>query len=168
MTAEPKKSDILVVRVFDAPLKQVWNAWIDPEYVKRWWGPDGFTCPVANIDFREGGRSLVCMRAPKEFLGGQDMYNTWTYEKIVPLKRMAYVVHFTDKDGNPMDPARLGLPPEMPEAVRHEVTFKELAGNKTEVTVTEYDWNVGPMMDMSKKGLEQCLDKMAAIFANEE
>ena len=165
LTTESKKCDLVVTHMFDAPVKQVWNAWSDPEQVKRWWGPEGFTCPVANMDFREGGTSLVCMRAPQEFLGGQDMYNTWTYEEIVPMKRFVFILRFTDKDGNTMDPARQGLPPEMPKEVRNEVTFKELAENKTEVTVTEYDWQVGPMMEMSRKGLKQCLDKMAAIFA---
>ncbi len=45
------------------------------------------------------------------------------------------------------------------------VTFRELGQDKTEVTVTEYDWSVGQMMERSKMGLEQCLDKMAALFA---
>ncbi|MGQ0798135.1 MAG: SRPBCC domain-containing protein, partial [Methanobacteriota archaeon] len=39
-----------------------------------------------------------------------------------------------------------------------------LGDGNTEVTVTEYGWTVGQMMEMSKLGLEQCLDKMAAIF----
>ena len=39
------------------------------------WGPNGFTSPCAEIDFREGGISLVCMRAPEE-MGGQDLYST--------------------------------------------------------------------------------------------
>ena len=165
MGIESKKRDLVVTRVFNAPVKQVWNAWSDPEHVKRWWGPNGFTCPVAKMDFREDGTSLVCMRAPKEFLRGQDMYNTWTYEEIVPMKRFVYILRFADKDGNTMDPAKQGLPPEMPKKMRHEVTLKKLAKNKTEVTVTEYGWKIGPMMEMSKKGLEQCLDKMASIFA---
>jgi uncharacterized protein YndB with AHSA1/START domain len=130
----------------------------------RWWGPTGFTCPVARMDFREGGTSLVCMRAPKE-LGGQDFYNTWTYEKIVPTKRFVYMLHFADKDGKVVDPARQGLPPEMPNEMRHEVAFKDLGNEKTEVTVTEYGWTVGQLMEMSRMGLEQCLDKMAAIVA---
>jgi uncharacterized protein YndB with AHSA1/START domain len=92
------------------------------------------------------------------------MFNTWTYEKILPMKRFLYVLRFADKDGNVMDPAKQGLPPEMPKEVRHEVVFKELGKRKTEVTVTEYDWMVGKMMEMSKMGLEQCLDKMAALF----
>jgi len=133
--------------------------------VMRWWGPHGFTCPVAKMNFRKGGTSLVCMRAPKEFLGGQDMYNTWTYEDIVPMKRFVYILRFADKDGNIIDPSQQGLDPDLPKEMRNEVTFKELAKNKTEVTVTEYDWKVGPMMEMSKTGLEQCLDKIAALFA---
>jgi len=90
------------------------------------------------------------------------MYNTWTYEKIVPMKRFVYILCFA---GKVMDPAKQGLPSEMPKEARNEVAFKELGKGKTEVTVTEYDWTVGQMMEMSKMGLEQCLDKMVALFA---
>jgi uncharacterized protein YndB with AHSA1/START domain len=165
MNTELKKRDLVVTRVFNAPLKQVWKVRSDPELVMRWWGPVGFTCPLAKMDFREGGTSLVCMRAPKEFLDGQDMFNTWTYEKIVPMKRFIYIHRFADQDGNMMDPAQQGLPPEMPKEVRNEVAFKDLGTDKTEVTVTEYGWTIGQMMEMSKTGLEQCLDKMAGLFA---
>ena len=104
------------------------------------------------------------MRAPKEF-GAQDMFNTWTYEKISTMKGFVYILRFADKDGNMIDPAQQGLPPKTPREVRNEVTLKELGKDKTEVTVTEYGWTVGQMMEMSKMGLEQCLDKMAALFA---
>ena len=164
MNAGPRKRDLVVTRAFDAPVKQVWKAWSDPELVMRWWGPTGFSCPVARMDFREGGTSLVCMRAPKEF-GGRDMFNTWTYGKIVPMERIEYVLRFADKDGDTMDPAEQGLPAEMPKEVRHEVAFKELGKDRTEVTVTEHGWVAGRMMEMSRMGLEQCLDKMAALFA---
>jgi len=169
-----KTKNIVVTRVFDAPVEQVWKAWSDPEYVRQWWGPTGFSCPMAEMDFREGGTSLVCMRAPKEF-GGQDMYNTWTYKQIVPLQQIEFIQNFADQTGNKADPALHGLPPDAPQEVRNLVTFKALSGDsapqpetgKTEVTVTEFDWTVGPIMEMSKAGLEQCLDKMAAIFAKE-
>ena len=156
-----EKRDLVFTRVFAAPIERVWKAWTDPEDVMRWWGPTGFTCPVAKMDFRVGGISLVCMRAPKEF-GDQDMYSIWTYTKIVPLREIEYLHHFADKDGNRIAPATMGLPPDMPEEVRNLVTFKFVGGNKTELTVTEYDWPVGQMMEMSRKGMEQCLDKMAA------
>jgi len=123
--ASTGKRDLVFTRVFDATVEQVWKAWTDPEQVKRWWGPDGFSCPFARIDFREGGISLVCMRAPKEFMGGQDMYSTWTYTKIVPLRELEYLHHFSDKDGNRVEPISHGLPPEMPEELRNSVTFKD-------------------------------------------
>jgi len=153
------KQDLVFTRVFDVPVERVWKAWTDPEQVKRWWGPDGFTCPFAKIDFHEGGISLVCKRAPKQIQGGQDMYSTWTYTKIVPLREIEYLHHFADEDGNRVDPASQGLPPEMPEEVRNLVTFKAV-GDKTEISVTEYDWPVGHLMQMPKMGMEQCLDKM--------
>ena len=68
------RRNLVFTRVFDAPVDRVWKVWTDPEQVKCWWGPDGFSCPFARINFREGGISLVCMRAPKEFMGAQETY----------------------------------------------------------------------------------------------
>jgi uncharacterized protein YndB with AHSA1/START domain len=64
----------------------------------QWWGPHRFTARSAKMDFREGGTSLVCMRAPKEF-GGQDMYSTWAYKKIVPMQSIEFIHNLADKDG---------------------------------------------------------------------
>ena len=164
MNTEPKKRDNVVIRVFDAPAEPVWKAWVDPELVMQWWGPTGFTCPLAEMDFREGGKSLVCMRAPIEF-GGQDLYNTWTYEKIVPMERFEYILRFTDKDGKAFDPAAMGMPAGIPKEVRNVNTFKAQGEDKTELTVAEYGYTTDEAASLSKQGLEQCLDKMAVIFA---
>jgi uncharacterized protein YndB with AHSA1/START domain len=157
-----KKRDLVFTRVSDAPVERVWKAWRDPEEVRRWWGPKGFTCPVAKMDFREGGRSLVCLRGPKEFHSGQDMYSTSTHMKIVPMEEIEWLHHFADTDGNRVAPVTQALPPSMLEEVRNLVTFKAVGNAKTEITVTEFDCPVGEMIEMSKVGMEQCLDKMAA------
>jgi uncharacterized protein YndB with AHSA1/START domain len=160
-----KTYDVVVTRVFDAPVEQVWKAWSESEQVMRWWGPTGFTSPMVKMDFRVGGKSLVCMRAPKEF-GGQDMFNTWTYQKIAPFERIEFILNFSDKDGNKLNPAKMGLPPGIPEDVPHVITFRKLDDNKTEMTVTEYGYASPETVNISKSGLEQCLDKMAASFKN--
>jgi uncharacterized protein YndB with AHSA1/START domain len=164
MTTEPKTHDVVVTRVFDAPIEQVWNAWAEAAMVKQWWGPTGFTCPLANMDFRVGGTSLVCMRAPKEY-GGQDLYNTWTYTKIVPNERIEFVQNFADKDGNKVSPAAHGLPADVPFEVPHVLMFRAIGDHRTEFTVTEYGYPNEQIVEMSRQGMEQCLDKMAAIFA---
>ena len=154
--------DVVVTRMFEASLGRVWRAWLEPEMVKGWWGPKGFTCTLAKMDFREGGTSLVCMRAPREF-GGQDLYNTWTYERIEPMRRFVYVLRFTDKEGRPTDPALLGLPPGVPKEVRNENTFRA-KGPSTELTIVESTYPNEVTAAFSKLGLEQCLDKMARLL----
>ena len=167
MTQDNQKSktkDVVVARIFDAPVDEIWKYWADSEKVMKWWGPKGFTAPVAKMDFREGGISLVCMRAPKDF-GGQDMYNTWSYTKILPMERIEFILNFADNEGDKLDPGEMGLPPGIPLDVRHVVTFKPVGDNKTEMTVTEYGYTLDQAVDLSKAGLEQCLDKMAEALA---
>lgn len=159
--------NMVITRVFDASPEQVWKAWNTEELVKQWWGPKGFTCPVANMNVKEGGRSLVCMRAPKEF-GGMDMYNTWTYQKIVPMQRLEYTLNFTDKDGNVLNPTAIGMPPGIPSEVPHVITFKDLGNNKTEVTVTEHGYTSSQVVELSRSGMAECLDKMAEIFKKKQ
>jgi len=156
------KKQIAVTRVFNASIELVWKVWTEPELVMRWWGPDRFTCPSAKIDFREGGISLVTMRYPKE-MGGKDVFSIWKYKKIIPLKSIEFIQNLADKDGTKMNPVSLGMPPDFPEDIRTVVTFKKLAGNKTEMTVTEYA-EFGQMNKFAKLGLEQSLDKMIIIF----
>jgi uncharacterized protein YndB with AHSA1/START domain len=114
------------------------------------------------MDFREGATSLVCMRSPD----GQDFYNTWTYRKIVPLKSIEFVLDWADKEGKKIDPVSLGLPPDMPREVRHLITFKKIGRDKTAMTITEFGYTSEQLFDLSKQGLEQCLNKMAAALAN--
>jgi uncharacterized protein YndB with AHSA1/START domain len=156
--------DVVVTRELEVPVEEVWRAWSDPEYVMRWWGPTGFTSPSAEMDFRVGEASLVCMRAPAEY-GGQDLYHTWTYTRIDPHQRIEFVSNFADKDGTHLDPAAMGMPPGVPRDVPHVITFKSVGEAKTELTVTEYGYTTEQARDLSRAGMEQCLDKMAAMFA---
>jgi uncharacterized protein YndB with AHSA1/START domain len=151
-----------VTKIFNAPVEMVWQVWVDPELVKRWWGPKFYTSQVAKIDFREGGRSIVSMKAPKE-MGGQEFYSLWEYVNIIPLQTIEFIQNLADEDGNKTDPVKLGMPPDFPLDIRTVVTFRSLENNKTEMTVTEYA-EFGSISNFAQIGLEQSMDKMAAIF----
>jgi uncharacterized protein YndB with AHSA1/START domain len=159
-----EKRDLVVTRVYEVPVERVWKAWSEAEEVMKWWGPDCFTSPIAEMDFREGGKSVVCMRAPKEF-GGMDMYSVWAYQKIEPMRTIDLVQNLSGKEGNVMDPVQLGMPPEFPMDMRTVARFKDLGDGRTEMTVTEYDWPICPMLKMAELGLNQCLDKMGRSLA---
>jgi uncharacterized protein YndB with AHSA1/START domain len=153
--------DMIISRRFEAPVERVWQAWTEPDQVRQWWGPAGFTAPLAEMDVREGGASLVCMRAP----WGQDFYNTWTYETIVPTARLDFVQRFADQHGNPIEPTTIGLPPDLPAVVPHRITFTAVDGNATELTVVESGYASESTVELSRMGMNQCLDKMATLVS---
>ena len=108
--------------------------------------------------------TLVAMRAPAEF-GGGDMYSTWNYTEVRPHARIAYVFNFADPQGNRLLPADLGMPPGIPDDGEHVVTFDDLGDGRTKMTMVEHGYTSEDARNLSQGGLEQCIDKMEAIFA---
>lgn len=53
--------EVVVTRLVDAPRARVFDAWIKPEKLAQWWGPDGFTNPRCEIDARPGGKIYIEM-----------------------------------------------------------------------------------------------------------
>jgi uncharacterized protein YndB with AHSA1/START domain len=162
MSTNTPKHDLVVTRTFDAPIEQVWQSWTDGAILQKWWGPEGFTCPLAQMDVREEGTSLVAMHSPDH----GTHYSTWHYQQIVPNERLAFIHNLADEHGNKIDPAAIGMPPDFPKDQPQTVTFRALADGKTELTVVEYGWMPGQMMELSRLGMTQCLDKLEALLAN--
>ena len=156
--------EITLTRLIDAPPERVWRAWSEPELIRCWWGPDYFTSPSCKMDFREGGKALVCMHGPAGTEWDKDLFNTWTYKKIVPVELIQFLQNPSDKDGNAMDPISLGLRADFPLDVRTEVTLRP-AGDKTEMTVTEHGFPAGEMLTQAEMGLSQTLDKLVQAIA---
>jgi uncharacterized protein YndB with AHSA1/START domain len=161
LPGEPR--ELTITSIFDVPVEQLWEAWSESSLIKQWWGPYGFTAPIAEIDFREGGISLVAMSSPS--FG--TFYNTWSYKKIVPMERIEFVHHFSDRHGNRLDPAETGLPiaEGIPYEVPHVITFKSLENGTAELTVVEYGYTTDRAVELSRMGMEQCLDKIAQIYS---
>lgn len=159
-----KQFDVEVSRVFTAPIEKVWELWADPELVKQWWGPQGFTCPVAEVDLRVGGRILAVMRAPAEW-GGGDIYSTWTFTEVEPQRFLAYEFRFSDSAGSPVTPADAGIPADgVPEVSVHRVVFQDAGNGRTRMSMTEHGYTTAEASAMSEAGLEQCFDKMAVAL----
>jgi len=67
MQIDANRSDQLVIvmnRTFDAPIDVVWSIFVDPKHVKHWYGGDGFSNPVCEMDVRPGGLWHHVMRLP--------------------------------------------------------------------------------------------------------
>jgi len=88
MRKENNTSDreLLISRVLNAPIDLVWEVWTDPEHLKNWWGPDGFTNTILKMDMREGGEWNLVMHGPD----GVDYKNASIIKEIVKHKRIVY------------------------------------------------------------------------------
>lgn len=60
-----EENELRITRVFDATREELWTAWTDPELVKLWCGPKGFTSPFRKMELRVGGKFPNCMRSPE-------------------------------------------------------------------------------------------------------
>lgn len=58
------KSEVHLRRVVKASKQEVFDAWTRPELLMQWWGPNGFTTPLAELDVREGGAMRIEMKGP--------------------------------------------------------------------------------------------------------
>lgn len=54
--------DLVMKRVFCAPVDQVWTAWTEAACLARWWGPDECVNTVRALDLRPGGAWHIDMR----------------------------------------------------------------------------------------------------------
>jgi uncharacterized protein YndB with AHSA1/START domain len=100
---------LVLERVIPAPRTMVWNAWMNPETLPQWWGPEGFTCRTKRINLQNGGEWVFDMIAPD----GTVFPNHHRYHEIRPEERIGYTLlwgengpkhadawaSFTDQDG---------------------------------------------------------------------
>ncbi|WP_406855765.1 SRPBCC family protein [Alsobacter sp. KACC 23698] len=79
---------MVLQRVIAAPRSVVWGAWMNPETLPQWWGPDGFTCRTARIDLRSGGEWVFDMIGPD----GTVFPNHHRYHEVRPQERIGYAL----------------------------------------------------------------------------
>jgi uncharacterized protein YndB with AHSA1/START domain len=79
--SSPDDPIIVITRMFDAPRELVWKAITDPKHVAQWYGGQGFTSPVCEMDVRPGGIWRHVMQAPN---GPQFTINSVFLEVVEP------------------------------------------------------------------------------------
>jgi uncharacterized protein YndB with AHSA1/START domain len=79
---------MVLQRVIAAPRSVVWGAWMNPETLPLWWGPDGFTCRTTRIDLRAGGEWVFDMIGPD----GTVFPNHHRYHEVRPQERIGYAL----------------------------------------------------------------------------
>jgi len=112
-TNDARNRTLTINKVLNAPVKLVWEAWIDPEHIVQWWAPKGMEINVIEHDFKVGGKWRYAMPMPD----GTLFISEGTYLEIEEYRRI-----ITTADFKPMS-----------EGVELHVEFKQ-DGDKTNFT----------------------------------
>ena len=79
---------ITVQTVVKSVLRKVWDAWNNPEDIKKWnAASDDWHTPRSTVDLREGGKFSARMEARD---GSQGFDFEGTYTRVVPQKLIEY------------------------------------------------------------------------------
>ncbi len=79
---------MILERVIKASRSLVWGAWMNPETLPQWWGPDGFSCRTERIDLRSGGEWVFDMVGPD----GTVFPNHHRYGEVRPQEQVSYTL----------------------------------------------------------------------------
>src|SRR5687767_3720352 len=87
----PASHQLITTRVLDFDRALVFRAYAEPEHLKNWWGPKGFTNTFHEHNFQEGAKWKFTMHGPD----GKDYFNEWQYVLIEEPSRIV-LNHLTD------------------------------------------------------------------------
>ena len=79
---------MVLQRMIRAPRAAIWEAWMSPETLPRWWGPEGFSCRTKRIELRTGGEWVFDMIAAD----GTVYPNHHLYSEVQPRQRISYTL----------------------------------------------------------------------------
>ncbi|AUX28353.1 MULTISPECIES: SRPBCC family protein [Sorangium] len=156
MTTNPEATptsdrDLVLTRIIDAPREKVFKAWTDPELLKKWFAPQPFTTPFAELDVRPGGASLIVMRDPQ----GNDYPNRGVFLEVVENERLV----FTDAYTTAWEPSEKPF-------MTVILTFED-QGGKTKYTARARHWTVADREAHEKMGFHegwgQCAAQLEAV-----
>ena len=153
-TAQSTDRDLALVRVIDAPADKLFRAWTDPELLKQWFAPLPYTTPVAELDVRPGGATMIVMRGPD----GVDMPNGGVFLEVVKNEKLV----FTDAYTKAWEPSEKPF-------MTVIVTFEAMDDGKTLYTARVRHWTVADRETHEQMGFHEgwgiCTDQLAALAA---
>jgi uncharacterized protein YndB with AHSA1/START domain len=139
-------STLRLERTFPAPRERVFDAWVNPELLRRWWAsqPD-WTSPAAEVDLRVGGAYRLSMQGPE----GPAHSVVGEYREVDRPRRLVYTWSWEDD------------PPEMAGSAGTLVTVEFHAeGERTRVVLTHEGFDGDRPRDLHRGGWTGCLDNL--------
>ncbi|NLA35519.1 MAG: ATPase [Actinobacteria bacterium] len=97
VTKDPVALTMAVVADFPVPLERLWNAYMDPRQLERFWGPEVYPAKFTQHDAFVGGFTHYVMTGPD----GDQSRGYWEWLELEPLKSFTVLDGFSNADGTP-------------------------------------------------------------------
>jgi len=145
-TTEAPARSLRLERTFDATPEEVFDAWTNPEVLRRWWAAaPTWRTPVAEVDLRVGGAYRLSMEDPET---GTTHTVTGEYREVRRPERLQYSWQWEQADG---------------EGHVSTVTVDFLAaGAGTTVVIEHRDLETPESAERHSHGWTGCLENLAA------
>jgi uncharacterized protein YndB with AHSA1/START domain len=137
---------LVVRRTIRATTERLFDAWTQPEQLKKWWGPASVECIDAKVDLRVGGH----YRIANQFPDGKVLWIAGEFESIERPKKLVYTWRLESTQG----------PGE-----RVTVIF-EAHGSETDIVVTHERIPTKATRDVHEQGWLGCLDGLAEFVSS--
>ena len=144
--------DLVLHRTIAAPPPALFRCWTEPELLKRWFAPEPWTVPEAEVDLRVGGANRIVMRGPD----GTDYPSRGVYLEIVPGARLVFTDAFVDAWTPAPKPFMTVI-----------LTFAAEGDGHTRYTARARHWSAADRAQHEAMGFHQgwgrCADQMARL-----
>jgi uncharacterized protein YndB with AHSA1/START domain len=132
--------ELVIRRVFDAPLDLVWAMWSEREHATKW-GPKGFTTPEREMDLRPGGAWHARMISPE----GREYRQHGVVREVVPREKLSFTFMWDEDPG---------------EEMLVTVTFTAV-GDRTEMVFRQTGFDSAESRDGHEGGWNEAFDELA-------
>lgn len=147
LRTEPR--EFTLTRMLKAPRDIVFRAFVDPERMRQWWVPRGFTMLSCKLDLREGGAWRMTIRAEET---GAVQTEVGVYREIREPERLAFTHAWVRADGT------------LTQQTLVTATFVE-RGNGTEVSFRQEDFATAAACLSHESGWGTSLDQLIGYLA---
>jgi uncharacterized protein YndB with AHSA1/START domain len=155
---DPQTLTMTVEAEFDASPERVWQLWVDPRQLERWWGPPTYPATVTAHDLRPGGRIEYYMTGPE----GDQPRGYWDIVGADAPHSIVFRDGFANDDGTPNR--------EFP-VTEGRVTIQKMADGRTRMSIESVFPSAEAMEQVlamgMEEGLTQAVGQIDAILAED-
>lgn len=153
---DPAALTMTVVADFPVPVRRLWDAYIDPRQLERFWGPPTYPAQFTRHDAAAGGKSAYAMTGPE----GDVSRGYWQWASVDPERSFEVLDGFSADDGSPNT--------EMP-SMRMVFVFEPTEAGSRLTTTTYFNSadELASLLDMGmEEGMRQAMGQIDQVLAD--